>query len=84
MVAGRLEVRHPRQAFDESAFRPGSVVPDEPGSFDSPSLDGIVPELGYTYANVRVVCYAMNCALGTWGEAPLLLMLEAWKKKKES
>ena len=57
---------------------------DEPRSFDSPSLDRIVPELGYTYANVRVVCYAMNCALGTWGEAPLLLMLEAWKKKKES
>lgn len=53
-------------------------------SFDSPSLDRIVPELGYTYANVRVVCYAMNCALGTWGEAPLLLMLEAWKKKKEA
>lgn len=57
---------------------------DEPRSFDSPSLDRIVPELGYTYANVRVVCYAMNCALGTWGEAPLLLILEAWKKKKET
>ena len=57
---------------------------DESRSFDSPSLDRIVPELGYTYANVRVVCYAMNCALGTWGEAPLLLLMEAWKKKKET
>lgn len=39
-VAERLEVRHPRQAFDESAFRPGSVVPDEPWSFDAGALGG--------------------------------------------
>ena len=34
-VAGRLEVRHPRQAFDESAFRPGAVLADAPWSFDA-------------------------------------------------
>jgi exodeoxyribonuclease V gamma subunit len=33
-VAERLEVSHPRQAFDEAAFRPGVVLPDRPWSFD--------------------------------------------------
>jgi len=56
---------------------------DESRSFDSPSLDRIVPELGYTYANVRIVCYAMNCALGTWGEAPLIALMDSWKQRRE-
>ncbi len=33
-VTRRLEVRHPRQAFDEAAFRPGAVLPGRPWSYD--------------------------------------------------
>jgi hypothetical protein len=33
----------------------------------SPSIDRIIPELGYTYANIRVICVALNCAIGDWG-----------------
>lgn len=39
-VAEHLEVRHPRQAFDESAFRSGVVLPDRPWSFDVDAHDG--------------------------------------------
>jgi hypothetical protein len=37
----------------------------------SPSIDRINPELGYTPGNVRVICHALNAALGDWGEAGL-------------
>ncbi len=39
-VAARLEVRHARQAFDESAFRPGQVVADRPWSYDVQAHQG--------------------------------------------
>lgn len=34
----------------------------------SATLDKIVPSNGYTKENTRLVCWAMNAALGTWGE----------------
>ena len=37
-------------------------------AWDSPSLDRIRPESGYVYSNIRVVCFAVNAALGNWGE----------------
>ena len=39
-----------------------------PRTWDSPSIDRIVPSLGYVHSNVRVVCVAANAALGDWGE----------------
>jgi hypothetical protein len=36
-------------------------------TFDSPSLDRIVPERGYVWGNVRWVWHGLNCAAGTWG-----------------
>lgn len=45
------------------SFTPDSVGPPPM----SPSLDRIVPELGYVPGNVRVVCWAVNAALGGWG-----------------
>lgn len=36
-------------------------------SFDSPSIDRIAAGGGYTYDNIRIICYGMNCAVGTWG-----------------
>lgn len=47
-------------------------------SWDSPSLHRVVPEKGYTYDNVKVVCFGMNAALGSWGEEALLTIVSAW------
>lgn len=55
-----------------------------PRSWDSPSLDRIDPRGGYLYGNVRVVCRAINSALGDWGEGPLLKIMEAWAEKRMS
>lgn len=44
----------------------------------SPSLDRINPKLGYVPTNVRVICHALNAALGDWGETELNIILKAW------
>lgn len=49
----------------------------------SPSLDRKIPALGYVPGNVRVICYGMNAALGNWGEAALIEMMDAWRKKTQ-
>lgn len=48
---------------------------------NSPSLDRINPKKGYVMSNVRVVCLAVNTALGNWGEAAFLPILKAWAEK---
>jgi len=53
-----------------------------PKRFNSPSLDRADPSKGYLYSNVRVVCYALNCALGTWGEDTLIAMVSELMKRK--
>jgi hypothetical protein len=45
---------------------------------DSPSLDRIVPALGYAPGNVRVVCHCLNTGMGDWGEAELRRIVAAW------
>jgi hypothetical protein len=45
---------------------------------NSPSLDRRDPAKGYTPENVRVICHALNAALGDWGEAGLAPILAAW------
>jgi hypothetical protein len=52
-----------------------------PKEYNSPSLDRIDPSQGYVYDNVRVVCYALNCALGTWGEDRLLKIVAALNER---
>lgn len=37
-----------------------------------PSIDRIIPGLGYVPGNVRIVCTMVNYAMNTWGEGPLL------------
>jgi hypothetical protein len=39
---------------------------------NAPSLDRIVPELGYTQENTQVVIWAYNCAKSTWSDEALL------------
>lgn len=43
----------------------------------SPSLDRIVPALGYVPGNVRVVCNLVNFAMNKWGEEPLMRLVSA-------
>ena len=51
---------------------------------NSPSLDRITPSLGYVPGNVRIVCHALNTALGDWGEDVLAEIAEAWLRKRKS
>lgn len=52
-------------------------------SWDSPSLDRIKPENGYVLENVRVVCLAINCALGNWGQDVLLQVVSALQRQQQ-
>ena len=49
-------------------------------TWDSPSLDRIIPELGYTITNVRVVLFALNVMMNTWGEEPVLKVADGIKE----
>lgn len=51
-------------------------------TWDSPSIDRIDPSGGYTYDNIRIVCHAINCALGTWGEEILGMVTRAWMEHR--
>ena len=50
--------------------------------WDSPSLDRIDPKAGYVLSNIRVVCFAMNAAMGSWGETILQTVMSAWLERK--
>lgn len=60
-----------------------ALVPRKPnekkGPF-SPSLDRIIPNLGYTKENVRVVCHIVNCAMNEWGLETLMQLVKAFNK----
>ena len=53
-------------------------------TWDSPSLDRINPKGGYTFANIRVVCHAVNSAIGDWGEGQLLKIARAIMEKRRA
>ena len=40
---------------------------DTPLAFNTPSLYAVDPALGFVYSNIKVICWGMNVALGTWG-----------------
>lgn len=46
----------------------------------SPSLDRIVPRLGYVQGNVRPVLLALNCGMNSWGFEPLLEIFKEYLK----
>jgi hypothetical protein len=52
-------------------------------TFDSPSIDRSNPREGYIYSNIRIVCDAMNAALGDWGEEVLRAVVTSWLRKCE-
>jgi hypothetical protein len=43
---------------------------------NAPSLDRIIPELGYVKGNVRLICYHMNVALSAYGEEAFKNLVE--------
>lgn len=51
---------------------------------NGPSLDKIIPELGYIPGNVRIVTYHVNTALSNFGEEALIQLLEDIKNNKDS
>jgi len=52
-------------------------------AFNSPSIDRIDPNKGYTYDNIRIICFAMNGALGNWGEEVLYAVVISWIRKRQ-
>ncbi len=48
----------------------------------SPSVDRIDPEKGYTPENCRVIVWALNCAISTWGEEMLLIVIDSWRSRR--
>ena len=43
----------------------------------APSLDRIIPSLGYTKTNTRLVLFAVNRAMSDWGEGVLIEIAKA-------
>lgn len=63
----------------------GCVFDLSPGkSWNSPSIDRISPEKGYTYDNIRLVCNAINAAMGDWGEGVVWEMFKSWQSMPKS
>jgi hypothetical protein len=66
---------------------PFDLSPKPPGEgrrqkWSSPSLDRIKSDSSYTAGNWRVVLFAVNCALGTWGDDVLSLISRAIANRK--
>lgn len=52
-------------------------------TWDSPSLDRVIPADGYVITNVRVVLFALNVMMNTWGEEPVLQIAENMRRTRE-
>jgi hypothetical protein len=52
-----------------------------PKSWNAPSLDQIVPGLGYTPSNTRVIIYALNAMANNWGFSTILKVADALRQK---
>lgn len=55
----------------------------KPRAWNAPSLDQIIAGEGYTKTNTRLVLYAVNTMLNTWGVDIVLNIAEAIKNKGE-
>ncbi len=44
----------------------------------TPSIDRKAPDQGYTLTNIRIVCFAVNAAMGNWGESEFLKIAKVW------
>jgi hypothetical protein len=48
----------------------------------TPSIDRIDSSVGYTAANCRLVCLAVNLAMSTWGEDVILTIADCIRRKR--
>jgi len=48
----------------------------------APSIDRIVPSLGYTKGNVRIICYQANVAISEFGLKQLEEFMELYRQNK--
>lgn len=53
-------------------------------SFDSPSIDRVVPSCGYLHTNIRIILLGLNVALGDWGEDVFLMMADALRERRRA
>ena len=44
----------------------------------SPSIDRIVPAMGYAPDNIRIICWSLNAAFGSWGEDETRKIMTTW------
>lgn len=72
------------KGFCELTGLPFNLENVEAFAWDSPSLDRINSDCGYTYDNVRFILYGLNAALGSWGEDVLVTMADAMKAKRDA
>lgn len=56
-------------------------TPSAGRKFNAPSLDRIDPKRGYVYENVRIVAFAVNAAMGDWGEDAFKQIMKKWMEK---
>ena len=52
-------------------------------SWDSPSLDQIMPAAGYTPENTRVVLFSVNVMMNNWGEQKIIEMANAIRSQRQ-
>jgi hypothetical protein len=52
--------------------------------WNSPSLDRIVPSLGYVYSNIRIVLWVVNAAKGEFSDDVVVPAMKAWAIMHES
>ena len=49
----------------------------------APSIDRIDARRGYTADNIRIICWAANLLLGTWGDTPALKIAAGIAKRRD-
>lgn len=62
------------------------LIDGKPGKrvYNTLSLDRIDSAKGYTYDNIRIVCWAINAAMGPWGEDVLRGIIKSWIEKEKT
>ena len=51
---------------------------DTPLAYNAPALYPVDPAKEMVYSNIRIICWGMLCALGTWGPKDLETLVTAW------
>lgn len=69
-------------AFSTKVGAPGQRAKGSSVGPYRPSIDRINPALGYTPDNIRIVCWAFNAMVGSWGDDVAAQVAEAFLAKR--